>query len=162
MDRSPVSLRHANLSNNPKKGAADPKARQLAPKPHHISFEPPGTAIATWFAEKSYRFFSYLYFSKRNLESAEPAEICSTRDANRCQEKVHPSRGMQGGSSIITCNRLARSTTIGKVAAVEAEVEPPKDVKLKEPTGKLNGSHIYGIDLKLSAVGTLSALGVRP
>ena len=67
-------------------------------------------------------------------------------------------------NSIITCKRLGRSTTFGKVAAVAAKMEPPKDVKLKDPkdwtiagkplkrldtAGKLNGSQIYGIDLKL-------------
>ena len=67
-------------------------------------------------------------------------------------------------NSIITCERLGRKTTFGKVAAAAARIEPPKDIKLRDPkdwtiagkplkrldtAGKLNGSQIYGIDLKL-------------
>jgi len=66
--------------------------------------------------------------------------------------------------SVITCERLGSKTTFGKVAAAAARIEPPKDIKLKDPkdwtiagkplkrldtVGKLNGSQIYGIDLKL-------------
>jgi isoquinoline 1-oxidoreductase beta subunit len=65
---------------------------------------------------------------------------------------------------VITHAASGRSTTYGKVAAEAAKMEPPKEVKLKDPrdwkiagkplkrldtAGKLNGSQIYGIDLKL-------------
>ena len=67
-------------------------------------------------------------------------------------------------NSVITCKSLGLRTTFGEVAAAAARVEPPKDIKLKDPkdwtiagkplkrldtADKLNGSQIYGIDLKL-------------
>jgi isoquinoline 1-oxidoreductase beta subunit len=66
--------------------------------------------------------------------------------------------------SVITHAASGRSTTYGKVAAEAAKIEPPKDVALKDPkdwkiagkplkrldtAGKLNGSQVYGIDLKM-------------
>src|SRR5579883_482646 len=65
---------------------------------------------------------------------------------------------------VITHAASGRSTTYGKVALAAAKIEPPKEVKLKDPKDwkiagkplkrldtapKLNGSQIYGIDLKL-------------
>ena len=75
-----------------------------------------------------------------------------------------PLEDCKAENSVITCERFGRKTTFGKVAAAAATIEPPKDVKLKDPkdwtiagkplkrldtAGKLNGSQIYGIDLKL-------------
>jgi len=66
--------------------------------------------------------------------------------------------------SVITHTASGRSTTYGKVAAESAKIEPPKDVKLKDPkdwkiagkplkrldtADKVNGKQIYGIDLKM-------------
>jgi isoquinoline 1-oxidoreductase beta subunit len=67
-------------------------------------------------------------------------------------------------NSVITHNLSGRKTTYGKVAQAAAKMEPPKEVKLKEPhqwkligkgvarldtKEKVNGSRIYGTDLKL-------------
>ncbi len=67
-------------------------------------------------------------------------------------------------NSVITHAGSGRKTTYGKVAAVAAKMEPPKDVKLKDPKDwkligkgvarldtkeKVNGSRIYGTDLNL-------------
>ena len=75
-----------------------------------------------------------------------------------------PPEECKAENSVITCERLGRKTTFGKVAAAAARIEPPKVVKLKDPkdwtvagkplkrldtAGKLNGSQVYGIDLKL-------------
>ncbi len=65
---------------------------------------------------------------------------------------------------VITHSPSGRSTTYGAVAAEAAKIEPPKDVTLKDPKDwtiagkplkrldtlpKLDGSQVYGIDLKL-------------
>ncbi|GJE48756.1 Isoquinoline 1-oxidoreductase subunit beta [Methylobacterium tardum] len=65
---------------------------------------------------------------------------------------------------VITHGPSGRSTTYGAVAAEAAKIEPPKDVVLKDPKDwtiagkplkrldtlpKLDGSQVYGIDLKL-------------
>ncbi len=65
---------------------------------------------------------------------------------------------------VITCAKLGKTTTFGKVAAAANKMEPPKDVKLKDAkdwtiagkplkrldtADKLNGKQVYGIDLKL-------------
>ena len=67
-------------------------------------------------------------------------------------------------NSVITHNPSGRKTTYGKVAAAAAKMEPPKDIKLKDPKDwkiigkgvarldtkeKVNGARIYGTDLKL-------------
>ena len=67
-------------------------------------------------------------------------------------------------NSVITHNTSGRKTTYGKVAEAAAKMEPPKEVKLKEPhqwkligkgvarldtREKVNGSRVYGTDLKL-------------
>jgi isoquinoline 1-oxidoreductase subunit beta len=68
------------------------------------------------------------------------------------------------GNSVVTHRPSGRTTTYGKVAAVAAGLEPPKDVTLKDPkdwkvagkpvkrldtADKLTGKQIYGTDLKL-------------
>src|SRR5215831_774792 len=73
-------------------------------------------------------------------------------------------------NSVITHKPSGRTTTYGKVAEAAAKVEPPKEVKLKDPkdwkiagkgvkrldtADKLTGKLVYGIDLKLP--GMLSA-----
>ena len=65
---------------------------------------------------------------------------------------------------MITHKPSGRTTTYGKVAAAAAKLEPPKEVKLKDPKDwkiagkplkrldtldKLTGKQIYGIDVKL-------------
>src|SRR5258706_2394895 len=65
---------------------------------------------------------------------------------------------------VITHKASGRSTTYGKVAAEASKIEPPKDVKLKDPkdwkiagkplkrldtVDKTNGKQVYGIDLKM-------------
>jgi isoquinoline 1-oxidoreductase beta subunit len=67
-------------------------------------------------------------------------------------------------NSVITHKPSGRKTTYGKVAEAAARLEPPKDVKLKEPkdwkligkpikrldtANKVNGRQVYGFDLKL-------------
>ncbi len=67
-------------------------------------------------------------------------------------------------NSVLTHAASGRSTTYGKVAAAAALLEPPKDVKLKDPKDwkiagkplprldtapKVTGQQIYGVDLKL-------------
>jgi isoquinoline 1-oxidoreductase subunit beta len=66
--------------------------------------------------------------------------------------------------SVITHTPSGRTTAYGKVAAEAAKMEPPKEVKLKDPkdwtiagkplkrldtADKLNGEQVYGIDLKM-------------
>ncbi|MBL8384534.1 MAG: xanthine dehydrogenase family protein molybdopterin-binding subunit [Burkholderiales bacterium] len=67
-------------------------------------------------------------------------------------------------NSVITHNLTGRKTTYGKVAAAAAKMEPPKEVRLKNPNEwkligkgvarldtreKVDGSRVYGTDLKL-------------
>ncbi|MGE3914551.1 MAG: molybdopterin cofactor-binding domain-containing protein [Hyphomicrobiaceae bacterium] len=67
-------------------------------------------------------------------------------------------------NSTLTHKASGRSTTYGKVAEAAAKIEPPKDVKLKDPKDwkligkpmprldtapKVDGSQVYGTDLKL-------------
>lgn len=77
--------------------------------------------------------------------------------------KVSPAE-CSAANSVITHKASGRSTTYGKVADAAAKLEPPKDIKLKDPKDwkiagkplkrldtlpKLSGKQIYGIDLKL-------------
>src|SRR5262249_54088839 len=67
-------------------------------------------------------------------------------------------------AGVITHKGSGRTTTYGKVAAAAAKIEPPKEVKLKDPKDwkiagksvlrldtpdKVTGKQVYGIDLKL-------------
>lgn len=75
-----------------------------------------------------------------------------------------PAADCRAAKSVITHTASGRSTSYGKVAEAAAKVEPPKDVKLKDPkewtiagkpvkrldtAQKLDGSQVYGMDLKL-------------
>jgi len=66
-------------------------------------------------------------------------------------------------NSVITHKPSGRTTTYGKVAAAAAKLDPPKDIKLKDPkdwkiagkslkrldtADKVNGKQVYAIDLK--------------
>ena len=79
------------------------------------------------------------------------------------QWKVSPSE-CTVANSVITHKASGRKTTFGKVAADAARLDPPKDVKLKEPkewkligkpvkrldtADKVTGKQVYGFDLKL-------------
>ena len=81
-----------------------------------------------------------------------------------------PASECQVANSRITHTASGRSTTFGKVAAAAAKLTPPADVVLKDPTtwklagkpvprldtvAKVDGSQIYGMDLKMP--GMLSA-----
>jgi isoquinoline 1-oxidoreductase subunit beta len=81
-----------------------------------------------------------------------------------------PVSEVSASNSVITHTPSGRTTTYGKVAEAAAKIEPPKEVKLKDPkdwkiagkgvkrldtADKLTGKLIYGIDLKLP--GMLSA-----
>ena len=75
-----------------------------------------------------------------------------------------PAAECSAANSVITHKPSGRTTTYGKVAEAAAKLEPPKDVKLKDPkdwkiagkplkrldtADKLTGKMIYGIDVKL-------------
>ena len=75
-----------------------------------------------------------------------------------------PAAECKAEASIITHTPTGRKTTYGKVANAAAQLEPPKDVKLKDPkdwkvigqplarldtADKLTGKQVYAIDVKL-------------
>ena len=75
-----------------------------------------------------------------------------------------PVEECSAANSVITHKPSGRKTTYGKVAEAAAKLDPPKDIKLKDPkdwkiagkplkrldtVDKVNGKQIYGIDLKL-------------
>ena len=75
-----------------------------------------------------------------------------------------PVSEVTAANSVITHTPSGRTTTYGKVAEAAAKVEPPKDIKLKDPKDwkvagkplkrldtldKLTGKQVYGADLKL-------------
>jgi isoquinoline 1-oxidoreductase beta subunit len=75
-----------------------------------------------------------------------------------------PTSECSASNSVITHKASGRKTTYGKVAEAAARLEPPKDVKLKDPKNwklagksikrldtrdKLTGRQVYGFDLKL-------------
>ena len=75
-----------------------------------------------------------------------------------------PASECKAAKSLITHTPSGRTVTYGKVAAAAGKLEPPKDISLKDPKDwtiagrplkrldtaeKLNGSQVYGIDLKL-------------
>ncbi len=75
-----------------------------------------------------------------------------------------PAAECSASNSVITHRPSGRTTTYGKVAEAAAKLEPPKDVRLKDPKdwkligkpvkrldtmGKLTGQQVYGFDIKL-------------
>ena len=75
-----------------------------------------------------------------------------------------PAAECSAANSVITHKASGRSTTFGKVAEAAAKLEPPKDIKLKDPKDwkiagkgvkrldtldKLTGKQVYGIDIKM-------------
>ncbi len=75
-----------------------------------------------------------------------------------------PASECSASNSVITHKASGRKTTYGKVAEAAAKLQPPKDVKLKDPKtwkiagksvkrldtmDKLTGKQVYGFDLKL-------------
>ena len=75
-----------------------------------------------------------------------------------------PVSEVSAANGVITHTPSGRTTTYGKVAEAAAKLEPPKDVKLKDPkdwkiagkgvkrldtADKLTGKLVYGIDLRL-------------
>ena len=75
-----------------------------------------------------------------------------------------PASECSAANSVITHKASGRATTFGKVAEAAAKLEPPKDIKLKDPKDwkiagkgvkrldtldKLTGKQVYGIDLKM-------------
>jgi isoquinoline 1-oxidoreductase beta subunit len=77
--------------------------------------------------------------------------------------KVPPSE-LTAANGVITHRASNRTTTFGKVAMAAAKLEPPKDVKLKDPKDwkiagkpvkrldtmdKVTGKQVYGFDVKL-------------
>jgi len=80
------------------------------------------------------------------------------------QEWRVPASECKAANSIITHTPSGRSSTYGKVAEAAAKLQPPVDVKLKDPKDwklagkgvkrldtpdKLTGKQVYGIDVKL-------------
>jgi isoquinoline 1-oxidoreductase beta subunit len=74
-----------------------------------------------------------------------------------------PAAECSAADSVITHKPTGRTTTYGKVAGAAAKIDPPKDIKLKDPkdwkiagkplkrldtADKVNGKQVYGIDLK--------------
>ena len=74
-----------------------------------------------------------------------------------------PAAECSAANSVITHKPSGRTTTYGKVADAAAKLDPPKDIKLKDPkdwkiagkplkrldtADKVNGKQVYGIDLK--------------
>ena len=74
-----------------------------------------------------------------------------------------PPAECSAASSVITHKPSGRTTTYGKVAVEAAKLDPPKDIKLKDPkdwkiagkslkrldtADKVNGKQVYGIDLR--------------
>jgi isoquinoline 1-oxidoreductase subunit beta len=75
-----------------------------------------------------------------------------------------PASECKAEKSVITHTPSGRKTTYGKVADEAAKMEPPKEIKLKDPkdwtiagkplkrldtADKLNGKQVYGIDLRM-------------
>ena len=75
-----------------------------------------------------------------------------------------PASECSAANSIVTHNPTGRTATYGKLAEAAARIEPPKDVKLKDPkewkligkpvkrldtADKVTGKQVYGFDLKL-------------
>ena len=75
-----------------------------------------------------------------------------------------PASECTAANSVITHKASSRTTTYGKVAEAAAKLEPPKDVKLKDPkdwkiagkplkrldtADKVTGKLVYGVDIKL-------------
>jgi isoquinoline 1-oxidoreductase beta subunit len=75
-----------------------------------------------------------------------------------------PPAECSAANSVITHEPSGRKTTYGKVAAEAAKLDPPKEIKLKDPkdwkiagkplkrldtADKVNGKQVYAIDLKL-------------
>jgi isoquinoline 1-oxidoreductase subunit beta len=75
-----------------------------------------------------------------------------------------PASECTASNSVITHSPSGRTTTFGKVAEAAAKLEPPAEIKLKDPkdwkiagkplqrldtADKINGKMIYGIDVKL-------------
>ena len=75
-----------------------------------------------------------------------------------------PASEVSAASGVLTHRPSGRTTTYGKVAAAAAKLEPPKEVKLKDPKDwkiagkplkrldtpdKVTGKQVYGADLKL-------------
>jgi len=75
-----------------------------------------------------------------------------------------PASECSAANSVITHKASGRTTTFGKVANAASKIEPPADIKLKDPKDwkivgkgvkrldtaiKVNGEAIYGIDIKL-------------
>jgi len=75
-----------------------------------------------------------------------------------------PAQELTAANGVITHRKSNRSTTYGKVAAAASKIEPPKDIKLKDPKvwkiigkgvkrldtpDKVVGKAIYGIDIRL-------------
>src|ERR1700724_1099190 len=74
-----------------------------------------------------------------------------------------PAEQCNAANSIITHKPSGKTTTFGKVAEAAAKLDPPKEIKLKDPRAwniagkplkrldtadKVNGKLVYGIDLK--------------
>jgi isoquinoline 1-oxidoreductase beta subunit len=75
-----------------------------------------------------------------------------------------PAAECSAANSVITHKASGRTTTYGKVAEAAAKIDPPKDIKLKDPKNwkiagkgvkrldtydKLVGRQVYGIDIKM-------------
>ena len=74
-----------------------------------------------------------------------------------------PAEECSAANSVLTHKPSGKTTTFGKVAEAAAKLDPPKDIKLKDPkdwkvagkplkrldtADKVNGKLVYGIDLK--------------
>ncbi|MGH6815654.1 MAG: molybdopterin cofactor-binding domain-containing protein, partial [Hyphomicrobiaceae bacterium] len=75
-----------------------------------------------------------------------------------------PAAECVAANSVIAHKASGRSTTYGKVAAAAAKIEPPKEVKLKDPKDwKIAGKPVKRLDTKEKLDGTLVyAIDVKP
>src|SRR6202022_1845988 len=80
-----------------------------------------------------------------------------------------PAAECTAANSVITHKASGRTTTYGKVAAAASKLDPPKDIKLKDPedwkiagnpvnrldtADKVNGKEVYGTPLKFPGLAT--------
>src|SRR5205814_2037046 len=147
---------HLPLRHLPAGARSDPRRRQGRVR------EPTMTAIPK-FTRRSFLVSSAALCGGLALGLRLPPIGPAVVRAAANQWKV-PASECTAAASVITHKPSGRKTTYGKVAEAAARLEQPKDVPLKDPktwkiagkplkrldtAGKVNGTMMYGIDVKL-------------